>query len=116
PLDMEMMRSPWVTSTDFPPKPVLLTYRVYGGTGLPLLLQSYPTPSANLVKPPVPGFAFASSARILANYALCVSYALPPPTVCWRLSLLSRLRCQAHKKSAQSHFSMILSAPYVHAN
>src|SRR5690606_32244536 len=95
---MEMMRSPWVTSTDFPPNPVLLTYGVYGGTGLPLLLQSYPTPSANVVKPPIPGFAFASSARILANYALCVSYALPPPAVCWRLSLVSRLRCQAHKK------------------
>src|SRR5690606_13369178 len=95
---MEMMRSPWVTSTDFPPNPVLLTYGVYGGTGLPLLLQSYPTPSANMVKPPIPGFAFASSARILANYALCVSYALPPPAVCWRLSLVSRLRCQAHKR------------------
>src|SRR5690606_15067162 len=94
---MEMMRSPWVTSTDFPPNPVLLTYGVYGGTGLPLLLQSYPTPSANMVKPPIPGFAFASSARFLANYALFVSYALPPPAVCSRISLVSRLRCQAHK-------------------
>jgi len=48
--------------------------------------------------PPVPGFAFTSSARILTDYALCVSYVLPPLAVYWRLSLLSRLRCQAHKK------------------
>src|SRR5690606_33698890 len=110
---MEMMRSPWVTSTDFPPNPVLLTYGVYGGTGLPLLLQSYPTPSANMVKPPIPGFAFASSARILANYALCVSYALPPPAVCWRLSLVSRLRCQAHKKPSDNQGKCLIIARLV---
>jgi len=73
------MRSPWVTSADFPPNPVLLTVGIFGGMGLSLFLQGHPIPTANMVMSPVPGFAFTSSAPILTNYALCVSYVLPPP-------------------------------------
>lgn len=43
------IRSPWVTSSHFPPNPVLLTYRATDGIGLSFPLQGCPALPANLV-------------------------------------------------------------------
>lgn len=93
------MRPPWVTSTDFPPNPVLLTSEATSGIGHSLPLQGYPAPSANLV-------FFRRLFRVLPSHPLHLPsrakhYAsamyFRHLAVYWRLPLLSRLRCQAHK-------------------
>jgi hypothetical protein len=98
----ETMRSPWVTSTDFPPNPVLLTSEVYGGIGHPLLLQGHPTSSAIMV---------CRLFRVLSSHPPHLSsrskhYASTKYfrhlAVYWRLSLLSQLRCQAHKRQIRT--------------
>jgi hypothetical protein len=64
---------------DFHPKPALLTCETDGGIGLSHLLQGRPISPAHMGMPSVPSFAFQSSAPFLADRALLVSYALPPP-------------------------------------
>lgn len=64
----ERVRSPWVTSTIFPPKLVLLTCRILCcGIGHPHALQGHPILPANSVLSPIPGFVFRSSAQSLAG-------------------------------------------------
>ena len=64
----EKVRSPWVTSTIFPPKLVLLTCRIlFCGIGLPHFSQGYPILPANSVLSSIPGFVFRSSAQSLTG-------------------------------------------------
>lgn len=94
----ETLRSPWVTSSLFPPKPVLLTCEFLSGMGRSLLLQGYPNSPANLVNRlfrSLPSGPPHSSSRTL--HCLSATH-FRHSSACQGLTPIRAMRCQAHKK------------------